>query len=100
VSARVGLAGVGTLEAGVRTRGARGDLATARIALPWWKWAQAGGYAAIGVNDAIVAGEARIQWSTRWFSSFEAGRGYRRAAAGALLDVWQLSAWFGASAGW
>jgi hypothetical protein len=100
IAARVGFAGIGTVEAGLRTRGARGDILTARIALPWWKWAQAGGYAAIGVNDAIVAGEARVQWSTRWFSAFEVGRGYRRAADGALLDVWQLSAWFGASAGW
>lgn len=105
VGARLAVDGLGTLEAGLRTRGARGDLATARIALPWWKVVQAGGYAAIGVHDAVAAGELRVLWSERWFSAIEAGRGYRRegdgaAGGGELRGVWQVAAWFGGTAGW
>jgi hypothetical protein len=100
VAARVGVDGVGTIEAALRTRGDRGDVLTARLALPWWRWAQAGAYAAIGVHESVVAAEGRIRWSARWFSAVEAGRGYRREDTGTLVGVWQASAWFGATAGW
>jgi hypothetical protein len=92
--------GVGVVEAGLRTRGPRGDVITLRVALPWWRVVQAGAYAAIGEDAALVAGEARVVWAPRWFSSVEVGHGYRRDEAGALAPVWQLSAWFGAAAGW
>jgi hypothetical protein len=100
VSGRLAIDELGVLDVGVRTRGARGDLATARLALPWWRQVQAGAYTAVGEGAAIAAGEARVMWTPRWFSSIEAGRGYRRAADDALEPVWQLSAWFGAAAGW
>jgi hypothetical protein len=101
VGARLAFDGLGALDLGLRTRGARGDLATARIALPWWKVVQAGGYAAVGVHDAVAAGELRVLWSERWFSAIEAGRGYRRADGdGELRGVWQAAAWFGGTAGW
>lgn len=100
IAARVGVDGIGTLEAALRTRGDRGDVLTARLSLPWWRYAQAGAYAAVGVHESVVAAEGRIRWNARWFSSVEAGRGYRRDDAGALTGGWQLAAWFGATAGW
>jgi len=98
VRAHLAFADIGIVEAGVRTRGARGDLVTGRLVFPWWRRAQAGGYAAIGSADAVVAGEARVAWSSHWFSGLEVGRGYRRDEAGALESVWTIAAWFGANA--
>lgn len=100
VAVRVGVDGIGTVEAALRSRGDRGDVLTARLALPWWRWAQAGAYAAVGVRESVVAAEGRIRWSARWFSAVEAGRGYRREDTGTLVGVWQAAAWFGATAGW
>jgi hypothetical protein len=100
LSAAVAIDGLGEFAASARTRGARGSLVTARVALPWWKLVQAGAYAAVAPDAAIAAAEARVAWTSRWFSAVEVGRGYRRADDGALVDQWQATAWFGAAAGW
>jgi hypothetical protein len=100
ISGAVAVDGLGEFAASARTRGARGHLVTARFALPWWRAVQAAAYAAHAPDAAIAAAEARIAWTSRWFSALEAGRGYRRADDGALVGLWQATAWFGAAAGW
>ena len=100
LAAGLAIDGVGTASASLRTRGARGDVITARVTVPTWRILQAGAYAALGTRAAIAAAELRAAWSERWFSRLEAGRGYRRDEAGMLAPVWQVSAWFGVGAGW